>query len=79
MDCEDEQLPPATGTAGREIFRLEDRLAKAISLIDGAYEVVELFKPSTPAQAEWKREWLTAAAQYFKCDIVYNFKEGETK
>lgn len=69
----------ATGTVGREIFRLEEELSKALSLIDGAYEVVELFKPSTPAQVEWKKDWLTLAAQYFKCDVVHNFKEGDPK
>lgn len=77
MDCEEEASPPATGAAGREIFKLEDQLAKAISLIDGAYEVVELFKPSTPAQVEWRKEWLALAAKYFKCDVVHNFKEEE--
>ena len=34
-----------------------------LSLIDGAYEIVELFIAKTPAQFEWKREWLKKARE----------------
>lgn len=36
----------------------------ARSLIDGCYEVVELFDAKTPSQVEWKRKWLEAARQH---------------
>lgn len=36
----------------------------AHSLIDGCYEVVELFDAKTPSQVEWKRRWLEAARQH---------------
>lgn len=32
-----------------------------LSLIDGAYDVVELSKSESPAQKEWKKEWLAKA------------------
>lgn len=31
------------------------------SLIDGAMEIVELYKPTTPAQIVWKSNWLKQA------------------
>lgn len=36
----------------------------ARSLIDGAYEIVELFEAKTPSQIEWKRKWLGAARKH---------------
>jgi len=32
-----------------------------LELIDGAYELVELYKPESPAQEAWKRNWLEKA------------------
>lgn len=32
-----------------------------LSLIDGCYEVVELWNATTPSQIEWKRNWLERA------------------
>ena len=32
-----------------------------LELVDGAYELVELYKPESPAQEEWKRNWLEKA------------------
>ncbi len=32
-----------------------------LELVDGAYELVELFKPESPAQEVWKRIWLEKA------------------
>ena len=36
----------------------------ARSLIDGCYEIVELFEPKTPSQIEWKRKWLESARRH---------------
>ena len=32
-----------------------------LELVDGAYELVELYKPEAPAQEVWKRNWLDKA------------------
>ncbi len=32
-----------------------------LELVDGAYELVELYKPESPAQEAWKRNWLEKA------------------
>jgi len=36
---------------------------RAIALVDGAWEIVELFRPKSPAQEEWKREWFRRARE----------------
>jgi len=33
------------------------------SLIDGAFDIVEMFNAKTPAQVIWKRDWLMRAAR----------------
>lgn len=38
-----------------------EELEHAMSLVDGAYDVVELHQPETPAQVEWKARWLEQA------------------
>ena len=32
-----------------------------LELVDGAYEIVELFKPDSPAAESWRRNWLDKA------------------
>lgn len=32
-----------------------------LELVDGAYEIVELFNPKSPAQKSWKENWLEKA------------------
>jgi hypothetical protein len=32
-----------------------------LELVDGAYELVEMFKPDSPAAETWKRDWLEKA------------------
>jgi hypothetical protein len=32
-----------------------------LELVDGAYELVFVYKPSSPAQEAWKRNWLEKA------------------
>lgn len=34
------------------------------SLIDGCYEIVELFKAESPAQIAWKKKWLAKAREF---------------
>ena len=36
----------------------------ARSLIDGCYEIIEIWKAETPSQVEWKRKWLEAARKH---------------
>lgn len=35
-----------------------------VELVDGAYEIVELFNATSPAQIEWKRAWLEKARKH---------------
>jgi len=32
-----------------------------LELVDGAYELMEVYKPESPAQEAWKRNWLEKA------------------
>ncbi len=34
-----------------------------LELVDGAYELVEVYKPESPAQEVWKRTWLEKAGK----------------
>ncbi len=43
---------------------MQAKYEDARSLIDGCYEVVELFDAKTPSQVEWRRKWLEAARQH---------------
>lgn len=36
----------------------------ARSLLDGCYEIVELFNPETPSQIVWKQKWLEGARKH---------------
>ena len=40
------------------------RYNEARSLLDGCYEIVELFEPKTPSQIEWKHKWLESARKH---------------
>ena len=40
---------------------IEKHAGSAVSLVDGAYEIVELFKPQSPAQAKWRESWMAQA------------------
>lgn len=37
---------------------------KVCSLLDSAYEIVELFEAKTPSQVEGKRKWLESARKH---------------
>lgn len=36
----------------------------ACNMLDGCYEIVELFETKTPSQIEWKRKWLESARKH---------------
>ena len=40
---------------------MKEKMQLALSLIDGAYNIVELWKAETPYQIQWKKEWLKKA------------------
>jgi hypothetical protein len=35
----------------------------AIELLDGAYDIIEIFDAKTPAQIAWKKAWLIKARE----------------
>jgi hypothetical protein len=35
----------------------------AIELLDGAYDIIEIWKAESPAQIAWKQAWLTKAKE----------------
>jgi len=42
-----------------------ERIAKELlSLVDGVYEIVELYQPKFPAQEKWKKDWLAKARSF---------------
>lgn len=38
-------------------------LASAVSLIDGSYDIVEIWKPEGPYNTAWKQRWLEGASE----------------
>lgn len=54
-----EALSASYGTkVGKNSSRREKGLAE---LVDGCYNVVELWKPESPSQVEWRKDWLKKA------------------
>lgn len=43
---------------------LTEKYDDARSLLDGCYEIVELFNPETPSQVKWKQKWLEGARKH---------------
>lgn len=43
---------------------IQSKYEDARSLLDGCYEIVELFNPETPSQIEWQRMWLESARKH---------------
>jgi hypothetical protein len=35
----------------------------SLELIDGVIDIIELYEPTSPAQAQWKQSWLTKAKE----------------
>jgi hypothetical protein len=46
-------------------YCLKAQLEKAIELVDGAFEQVELYNPESDAGREWKQRWLSMAKELF--------------
>ena len=40
---------------------METKIGAALTLIDGAYNIVELWEAKTPYQKQWKKRWLATA------------------
>ena len=38
-----------------------DKERELLELVDGCYEVIELYKPQSPSQVAWKKNWLEKA------------------
>jgi hypothetical protein len=53
---------------------LEKDYLELLSLVDGVTEVVELFETESPAQLEWKKNWLERARKLIG-EYVKNKKE----
>lgn len=41
---------------------------KTRSLLDGCYNLVEIWKPESPAQVEWKHRWLKEAKEVINAE-----------
>jgi hypothetical protein len=54
---------PFLAADGEPLWSLDEKTRenRAVSLVDGAYDVVELWEPTNPAQKKWKRDWLRGA------------------
>ena len=52
---------PKFKTAG-QIFSSKPSVA-AIELIDGAYDIIEAWKPEGPFNKEWKKRWMEKARE----------------
>jgi hypothetical protein len=39
-----------------------------LELVDGAYDVIELYDAKTPAQKKWKNDWLEKARKFVDCE-----------
>lgn len=55
---------------------LEKDNLELLSLVDGVTEVVELFKPESPAQGQWKKDWLERSRKIIN-EYVTNKTKGE--
>lgn len=42
-------------------FANASHIVEMMELLDGAYDIVELWKPEFPTQVEWKTNWLKNA------------------
>lgn len=43
------------------IAQLQSRAEHLLELVDGAYDLVEIYHASSPAQIQWKKNWLAKA------------------
>lgn len=61
------EIQSGEGVANAAILEASQRLEEMLSLLDGAYDVVEIWKAETPHQTQWKSEWLKIAR---KCGAI---------
>jgi hypothetical protein len=54
-------LHPICSAAG-PVYSRKPEVA-AIELIDGAYDIIELWKPQSPSQEAWRNAWLVKAKE----------------
>jgi len=62
----------------QELYRCAGYLHTALTLIDGAENVVELFKTKSCVQAKWKTQWLKSARELLN-DRQFWGEENETQ
>ena len=46
-----------------EQIELKDKYDELLSLVDGAYDIIELWKAETPFQQAWKDQWMKEARE----------------
>lgn len=57
----DRKVDPAAERS-HHVYSTKPEVA-ALELIDGAYDIVELFKPQSPSQEVWRTSWLKKARE----------------
>ena len=61
-EAESELAAPAGSAKARELAEL----------VDGCYTIVELYKPQSPAQEAWRKNWLEKARRLVPgCDSLW--------
>lgn len=45
----------------------DEQIQELLSLVDGAYEIVEIYKPESPSAIEWRKRWLARANRFGIC------------
>lgn len=40
---------------------IKDQMIEMVSLLDGAYDIVDRYNAETPSQKQWKEDWLQRA------------------
>lgn len=56
-----EDIETQDGVANAAIWEAAERLEEMLGLIDGCFEVVEIWKVTTPSQIVWKKQWIERA------------------
>lgn len=49
------------GVANAAIHEAAERMKEMLGLIDGCFDIVEIWKATTPAQIVWKKQWIERA------------------
>lgn len=56
-----EDIETQDGVANAAIGEAAERLEELLGLIDGCFDIVEIWKATTPAQIVWKKQWIERA------------------